>query len=344
MKQFKRLAILSLLLAFVTASHPPLVLAAEQEEDLAIHSTSDASPGSTVAVTGPMSSDAPETANQSTATLIRTRPVSRPYQHPPVVQQGPEETSEQLAQSNGASPGTDTTREELALASMSAYPRLDDPVLRWLPEIMDASAKTLVPAEIIAGMIRVESVGDPNIISPAGARGLMQVMDYEFASQLIPEYAWHDPATNVIAGSTEIAKRLVTYGNYRDAVGAYFGFGCDVFGTCTDLYIAVVMDWAAHYASIIANPYASGLAILGPDWSPPPIAPFVVPAPDPPAKPPVTEPLPATTDGGSNVIAADSPPAPAAQPEPQPTAVPTAAATAAPHQPPFQPIRRQSSR
>ncbi len=51
--------------------------------------------------------------------------------------------------------------------------RLDDPILVWLPEILAASRETGVPLALIAGMIRIESQGEPQAASPAGARGLM---------------------------------------------------------------------------------------------------------------------------------------------------------------------------
>lgn len=128
-----------------------------------------------------------------------------------------------------------------------------DPVLRWLPEIQAASAATGVPSEVIAAVIRVESGGDPNAVSVAGAIGLMQVMPAEFQSQGIPESAWFDPATNIMAGSTEIGKFLVATGSIEQALASYFGSGCDAVGTCTDGYIATVMSYAAAYAVAIAN-------------------------------------------------------------------------------------------
>lgn len=128
-----------------------------------------------------------------------------------------------------------------------------DPVLQWLPQIEAAAGATGVPAEYIAAVIRVESGGDPNAVSVAGAIGLMQVMPAEFQSQGIPESAWFDPATNILAGSTEIGRFLAATGSIEQALASYFGMGCDAVGTCTDGYIATVLSFAAAYATAIAN-------------------------------------------------------------------------------------------
>ncbi|MGH2531081.1 MAG: lytic transglycosylase domain-containing protein [Thermomicrobiales bacterium] len=210
-------------------------------------------------------------------------------------------------------------------------PRLDHPVLRWLPEILNASASTGVAPELIAGVMQVESQGNPNIISPVGARGLMQVMPFNLVAMGFPEGSWHDPASNILAGAIYLA------GN---GVAAYFGFGCDVFGTCTDVYVSVVYGWTAYYAPIVANPYGSGFAILGPDWSPPPIAPFVEAAPSPIPTAPPTTPTPtpsatATSQPGETTTPIPEPTAPpTAIPTEPPTAVPTEPPTEVPTEPP----------
>lgn len=135
-----------------------------------------------------------------------------------------------------------------------------DAVLQWLPEIQSAAAATGVPAEVIAAVIRVESGGDPNAVSVAGAIGLMQVMPAEFQSQGISEDLWFDPATNIMAGSTEIGKFLAATGSIEQALASYFGSGCDAVGTCTDGYISTVLSYAAAYATAIANGTAVDLS------------------------------------------------------------------------------------
>ncbi len=125
--------------------------------------------------------------------------------------------------------------------------------LRWLPEIRAASEASGTPAHIIAGVMRLESNGNPNIISPAGARGQMQIMPINLVAMGMPEHLWHDPATNVMAGGQFLASRAAEQGSWEGAVGAYFGFGCDVFGTCTEVYISVAMGWAYYYLPAIGT-------------------------------------------------------------------------------------------
>ncbi len=148
----------------------------------------------------------------------------------------------------------------VVFAGTTAAQTESDAVLQWLPEIQAAASATGVPAEVIAAVIRVESGGDPNAVSVAGALGLMQVMPAEFQSQGIPEDSWFDPATNIMAGSTEIGKFLSATGSIEQALASYFGTGCDAVGTCTDGYIGTVMGYAAAYATAISNGTAVDLS------------------------------------------------------------------------------------
>lgn len=222
--------------------------------------------------------------------------------------------------------------------------RLDDGVLRWLPEILDASEQTDVVPEMIAALMHIESHGNPNIISPAGARGLMQIMPEEMGRLGVPQESWHDPATNILAGARALRDRAVWHGSWDGAISAYFGFGCDVFGTCTQTYLRVAHRWMAIYAPIIADPLNSGIPLLPADWVPPAINPFVEKAPATPTpeptptdtptatatatatEPAATEPVetPTATASVETAIPATEPPAPTAVPTepPAPTEIP----------------------
>lgn len=202
----------------------------------------------------------------------------------------------------------------------TSVPRLDDPVLRWLPEIMAASVQWGVPPELIAAVMRVESTGEPGVISPSGARGLMQMMPDQIGGQGVPEWLWHDPATNVAAGAQGLYTRMLAQGSWEGAVGAYLGFGCDIWGTCTDVYVRAVFGWADYYRPIIANPRQSGFGVLPSDWAYGPIVLYQLPAP-PKLEEPPDPPTPTPTDSAS---ATPKPGEPTATPAPEnPTAVPT---------------------
>ncbi len=140
--------------------------------------------------------------------------------------------------------------------------RLDEPVLYWLPEILAASERTGVPASLIAGIIKVESQGDPGVVSPAGARGLMQLMPPHLEEQGIDPSLWHDPATNIHAGALLLKWKIETAGTEWDGVRYYFGPDkCDAF-TCTEEYVSRVYSWRDHYAPLIADPYGAGIRML----------------------------------------------------------------------------------
>jgi hypothetical protein len=158
-----------------------------------------------------------------------------------------------------------------------------------------AAKDSSTPPEIIAGVMRLESNGDPRIISPVGARGLMQIMPDNLLAMGVGQDYWHDPATNVMAGGRFLAAQAAGTGSWRSAVGAYFGNGCDVFGTCTETYIAVVFSWAAFYAPAIADPLNSGYGLLPADWSYGEIIPFVEAAPPQVVTPPASRPTPSAT-------------------------------------------------
>jgi hypothetical protein len=201
-------------------------------------------------------------------------------------------------------------------------PRLNDPVLRWLPEIMASSTKWGVPPEILAGIIRIESQGEPGPISPAGARGLVQMMPDGLMSYGAPESLWHDPTTNIDAGAWGLAWRFAAQGSWAGAVGAYLGFGCDIYGTCTDVYVKAVLGWADYYRPLIADPLHAGFALLPADWAYGPIRIFQMPNPPTPEPPPNTHtPSPTGTPSATKTPKAG-------EPTKAPTEAPNSTATA----------------
>lgn len=94
-------------------------------------------------------------------------------------------------------------------------------------EIMSAAEEFSVPAEIIFAVVRCESSFDPNAVSPAGAKGLMQLMPATF-----DEVAWRlkedpapelisDPAFSIRYGTYYISYLIRYFGNEDTAVAAY---------------------------------------------------------------------------------------------------------------------------
>ncbi|MDX9858169.1 MAG: transglycosylase SLT domain-containing protein [candidate division Zixibacteria bacterium] len=72
---------------------------------------------------------------------------------------------------------------------------------------------------LIASVIRVESEGDPAAVSPAGAKGLMQLMDGTAAELGVVDSL--DPAQNIEGGSRYLAAMLKRFGDVRLALAAY---------------------------------------------------------------------------------------------------------------------------
>lgn len=130
-----------------------------------------------------------------------------------------------------------------AAASLDANPD----VLQWSDEIWGANAWSGVPADLLAGMIDVESGGDRWFVSSAGALGLMQIMPWWFDDLGVDLDRWAEPDVNAEVGATILAHVSDGSGDWWSALAAYFGDGCDDYGACTDDYVALVLERAAVY-------------------------------------------------------------------------------------------------
>jgi murein DD-endopeptidase MepM/ murein hydrolase activator NlpD len=143
--------------------------------------------------------------------------------------------------------------ESLHIAATQGGVGGGDDVMQWMPLIREAAQRYGIPAGLIAAIITVESGGNPEAVSPAGAQGLMQVMPMHFERYGIPSNMWRDPATNIDIGTRFLAELVQQHGTLTNAVGAYFGHGCDVLGTCTEDYIAAVFSWFSHFVPLFGD-------------------------------------------------------------------------------------------
>lgn len=87
------------------------------------------------------------------------------------------------------------------------------------PLIDRAASLTAVDSTLIQSVIRAESSGDHKAISPAGAKGLMQLIDSTAAQYGVKEV--FDPGDNILAGSRYLADLLQRFGDLRLALAAY---------------------------------------------------------------------------------------------------------------------------
>ncbi|MEM7333580.1 MAG: transglycosylase SLT domain-containing protein [Chloroflexota bacterium] len=105
-------------------------------------------------------------------------------------------------------------------ADSAISPIFSPEVQYWAPQIENwANAQNLDP-NMVATVMQIESCGDPNALSPAGAQGLFQVMPYHFAAN---ENAMN-PDTNALRGLGYLSERLVqTNGDAGKAFAGYNG-------------------------------------------------------------------------------------------------------------------------
>lgn len=82
-----------------------------------------------------------------------------------------------------------------------------------------ASAKHGLDANIIKAVISTESGFNPSAVSHAGAKGLMQIMD--FNSRAMGVTNPFDPTQNIDAGSRILKGHLDKYGDLSKALAAY---------------------------------------------------------------------------------------------------------------------------
>jgi len=111
----------------------------------------------------------------------------------------------------------------------------------WRDLILRVSAEEGIDPAIVAGVMNVESCGDPNAGSYAGAQGLMQLMPGTFnflmgrpSTTKVEPSEILDPELNVRLGARLLRRNLVKYkGNLADAAAAYNAGGarCGVYCT-----------------------------------------------------------------------------------------------------------------
>lgn len=83
-------------------------------------------------------------------------------------------------------------------------------VRRWAFLIVPAARRFQLDPDLVAAVMTMESNGDPLALSPAGARGLMQILDGPW-----------DPATNVDTGARMLRNLYDEFGDWGLALAGY---------------------------------------------------------------------------------------------------------------------------
>lgn len=106
-------------------------------------------------------------------------------------------------------------------STLSSRGGASDSVMQWADLItMAANEQGISPADL-AGLVDLESGGNPRARSGAGAMGLGQVMPFHFTPGQDP----YDPLTNLRAAARVYRSNLDKYGDPLRAAAGYFGAG-----------------------------------------------------------------------------------------------------------------------
>lgn len=131
-------------------------------------------------------------------------------------------------------------------------------VRRWEADILAWSAQFGLDPNLVATVMQIESCGDPEAVSRAGAQGLFQVMPYHFAAG----EAMLDPNTNAERGLGYLAGALATAGGDAGLALAGYNGGHSVIGLSPRLWSAETQRYFYWGTGIYAD------AVLGAETSP----------------------------------------------------------------------------
>lgn len=134
-----------------------------------------------------------------------------------------------------------------------ATDRRPDRYTRYDAFIAEASVLYSIPQTLIRAVIKAESDYDPNVVSCAGARGLMQIMPDEEREQHISDV--FDPRQNILAGGRLLrlhANRfrgdlVLTVAAHHAGDGAVRKYGGVPPYATTQAYVRAVLRHYQHY-------------------------------------------------------------------------------------------------
>src|ERR1051325_1221036 len=125
-----------------------------------------------------------------------------------------------IASSSTRSSNSLTAMNAPASGLTSISPIFTKEVQYWGPEIVKWANTAGIDPNLVAVVMQIESCGDPEALSRAGAKGLFQVMPFHFAFADNP----YDPETNALRGLEYLARSVqAANGDPRLALAGYNG-------------------------------------------------------------------------------------------------------------------------
>lgn len=117
--------------------------------------------------------------------------------------------------------GAETTTGETAVSAPSAAlsPVFTPEVRHWEPQILAWAETHDLDPNLVATVMQIESCGDPNAVSSAGAQGLFQVMPFHFHEG----EPMQDPETNARRGVGYLKAQLARTNDPGMAMASYNG-------------------------------------------------------------------------------------------------------------------------
>ncbi len=151
-------------------------------------------------------------------------------------------------------PNTHTTPKAASspAAAGGLAPFFAPEVRRWEAEIFAWATTYNLPPELVATVMQIESCGDPLALSPAGARGLFQVMPYHFAPGEDP----FDPETNARRGLEYLQRSWQAAGQDPARALAGYNGGLGVLTRPADQWPAETQRYVYWGAQIYADAQA----------------------------------------------------------------------------------------
>ena len=131
-------------------------------------------------------------------------------------QGAPRQRSTKPKSSSGARTSTPSARLSIPNAATGPAGRRDT----YEPYILEAAARYNIPANLLRAVIRVESNYNPNAISSAGAKGLMQLMPGTAKDMAVTNI--FDPRQNIFGGTRYLRLLFNRFeGDPKLAIAAY---------------------------------------------------------------------------------------------------------------------------